>query len=132
MTGRGARARHVVSFVLVGVASFAVDLGLLLFLRHVLGLSPFVARVPAIGAAMVFGWLCNRTFTFRVAEPRHLAEFLRYMTASGVAISVNYTTFAAILLAVPATPLALAAFVGSGVAAGVSYAGYRLYAFRRP
>jgi putative flippase GtrA len=132
MTGPGAQMRHVASFLLVGLGSFGVDLGLLLILRHGLGLSPFVARVPAIGAAMVVGWLCNRTFTFRAAAPPHLAEFLRYAAASGLAVSVNYATFAGLLLARPATPLALAAFIGSGVAAGVSYAGYRLYAFRRP
>lgn len=130
MAGKAGRRGHILSFGLTGMGSFAVDLGVLLALRHGLGLSPLVARVPAIAAAMVFGWLCNRRFTFRAEGPPRLAEFLRYAAASGLAVGVNYLTFAALLLALPHLPLAAAAFTGSVVAAGVSYLGYRHFAFR--
>ena len=130
MAGGAGRARHILSFGLTGLGSFAVDLAVLLALRHGLGLSPLLARVPAIATAMVFGWLCNRRFTFRIAGPPRLAEFLRYAAASGLAVAVNYLTFAVLLLALPRLALAAAAFGGSVVAAGVSYLGYRHFAFR--
>ncbi len=130
MAGGAGRARHILSFGLTGLGSFAVDLAVLLALRHGLGLPPLVARLPAIAIAMVFGWLCNRRFTFRMTGRPRLAEFLRYAAASGLAVAVNYLTFAALLVSVPQVPLAAAAFAGSAVAAGVSYLGYRHVAFR--
>ena len=118
-------------FILSGLLSFVVDAGVMLALIHWAGLSPFAARIPSILTAMVAGWLSNRRLTFRVATPPGLMEFLRYALASGTAIAVNYAVFAALLAFLPATPPLVALIIGSGVAAGISYTGYRWFVFKK-
>lgn len=131
MTRGGATRRwHLAGFITVGLASFAVDLALSWGLSRGLGLSPFLARVPAVAVAMVVGWLANRRLTFHVEQPPDLAEFLRYAGASGAAVAINYAIYAAILTLWPATALGAAVFAGSAAAAGASYLGYRFFAFR--
>jgi putative flippase GtrA len=116
--------RRWISFGTIGLIALAIDASILTVLTSRTGLSPFLARVPAILVAMVFGWLGNRTITFGLRSKPNLAEFLRYAAASGLGICVNYAAFAAQLLLIPGA-MALA----SVVAAGVSYLGYHRFAF---
>lgn len=123
--------RHAAGFGFSGLLAFGVDAGLLYALTEWGGLSPFLARIPSIGLAMLAGWLSNRTLTFAVRDRPHLREFLRYATASGLGIATNYTIFSATLLARPATAPVVALTIASIIAMGVSYAGYRWFAFAR-
>lgn len=125
------RRRHLAGFVLSGLLAFAIDALVLVVLTRWAGVSPFLARVPSILLSMVAGWLSNRRLTFHVTTRPHLAEFLRYATASGFGVAVNYAAFSAVLIVHPATPPVAALVLASGVAAGVSYAGYRWFAFAR-
>ncbi len=68
-------------FLTVGGLGFLIDAGLTLGLIH-LGLSPLLARPPAILAAMVFTWLANRQHTFQVEKERSWSEALRSTTSS--------------------------------------------------
>lgn len=128
--GSGGGAAHLAGFVFSGLLALAVDAGLLMALTHGAGISPFLARVPSILLSMVAGWLSNRRLTFRVAGPPHLTEFLRYAMASGTGVAVNYAIFSGLLLAWHGLPPLAALVLASGAAAGVSYAGYRWFAFR--
>lgn len=123
------RIGHLAAFAASGLLSLAVDATVLVALTSWLHLSPFLARVPSVGLAMVAGWLCNRRFTFRLTTSPHLAEFLRYATASGFAVTLNYAIYATLLLLTTLKPIP-ALVLASAVTAGMSYTGYRVFAFR--
>ncbi|MEX6505319.1 GtrA family protein [Jiella sp. M17.18] len=125
------RKRHLAGFVFSGLLAFAIDALVLFALTHWLGVSPFIARVPAILLSMVAGWISNRSVTFHVATGPRLAEFLRYAAASGFGVGVNYAVFSAVLILQPSAPPVAALVIASAVAAGVSYVGYRWFAFAR-
>lgn len=126
------RIRHIVCFVGAGLTAFAIDAGILVLLTRGAGLSPFLARIPAIAVAMTAAWLINRTLTFRFPASPSIAEFLRYAAASAGAICVNYAVYASVLLLWPRLLPVEALVFGSAAAALVSYAGYRFFAFRTP
>ncbi len=127
MTGR---FRHVGGFILGGVAALLVDLAILELLTRGAGISPFLARIPAIAVAMVVSWLINRTVTFAVTTPPTLAEFGKFAAVSWVAQAVNYASYATLLLLFPALPPAAAVILGCGPAVAVAYAGFRFGVFR--
>lgn len=127
---RDPRLRHLVHFVVAGFSAFAVDAGMLQALLA-LGLGPLVARPFAILAAMIVGWLINRTWTFPMPGRPRLREFGRYAAVASISALVNYGLYAAILLARPETLPFLALVSATAVATIVSYVGYRFFTFRK-
>jgi len=123
--------RHGLAFLLSGGTAFAVDATVLELLTALLGVPAIAARVAAIALAMVAGWLMHRTFTFAVAGPPSVAEFVRYAAVGWAAAAVNYAVFVLILLARPGTH-PLLGLVGSSITAMVlAYVGMRFAAFHR-
>ncbi len=128
VTGRR-NARHWLGFLGSGGTAFIVDAGITLALTQA-GVNPFVARIIAIMLAMVVAWLMHRRFTFQVAAPPSMAEFLRFAAVAWSANALNYGIYALLLLALPALwPLAAMA-ASTGVAMIFSYLGFRLGVFR--
>ena len=121
--------RHYGGFIAAGIVALGVDAGVLTTLTAAFGLSPFVARLFSISAAMVTSWQINRRITFAVDASATLAEFGRFAAVSWSAQAVNYGVFAAVLLLWPATGAILALVAGSLVAMFVSYAGFRFGVF---
>ncbi len=122
-------ARHYGGFVLGGLCALTTDAAVLSLLTYA-GLPPLLARLPAIAVAMVVSWLVNRRVTFDMRTPPRLAEFGRFAAVSWTAQAVNYTVFAAVLLAHPATPPVVALVLASLVAMFVSYFGFKYGVFR--
>ncbi|WEK49756.1 MAG: GtrA family protein [Candidatus Kaistia colombiensis] len=130
MSGAGlvASIRHLAVFGVAGLTAFAIDAAILSLLVA-LGADPYLARLVAIGCAMVAGWLINRTWTFRAPGPPRLREFLRYASVASLSASINYVVYALVLMLwANATPFR-ALVAGSAVATVLSYLGYRLFAF---
>lgn len=121
--------QHYGGFVAAGVVALCVDALVLTALTEAFGVSPFVARIVSISAAMVASWQINRRITFAVKEPPTLAEFGRFAAVSWGAQAVNYSVFAAILLLRPATAPIAALIAGSLVAMFIAYAGFRFGVF---
>ena len=122
--------RHGLAFLVSGGTAFTVDALVLELLTVLLGVHPIAARLVAISLAMVAGWLMHRTFTFAVATPPSVAEFLRYAGVAWAAAALNYGVFVLILLARPDTEPLVALVVASAVAMIFSYLGMRFAAFR--
>lgn len=122
--------RHYGGFVLAGCLALATDALILQGLHVGLGLTPFLARIPAIACAMIVSWLVNRTVTFASADPPSLREFAKFAAVSWFAQAVNYAVFAAILLALPGISPLAALVTASLVAMFVSYLGFRFGVFR--
>lgn len=126
----GSRARHTTAFALCGALATGVDLGLFAALHHGAGQAPAVARVAAIAAAVLVGWAAHRTYTFRVAAPPTVREFLRYAGVAWLSILTNYAVFVSALALAPSVPPMLLIVVASGTAMVVSYLGMRIAVFR--
>lgn len=122
-------ARHFGGFVLAGLCALATDTAMLTMLTRWLGLSPFVARPFGIACAMVVSWLINRTIAFRAEAAPSVAEFSRFAGVSVTSQVVNYSVFAALLLAFPTLMPELALLLASFVSMFVSYAGFRFGVF---
>lgn len=117
-----------VRFLLVGGTGFVIDAGLTLLLIRA-GLPAAWARVPAIAAAMVFTWLANRRFTYRVQARRSGAEALRYGAVAFVMALFNYLVYRLLLDAgVSALP---AIVVATALQTCISYVAYKRLAFRQ-
>ncbi|MFY0610905.1 MAG: GtrA family protein [Hyphomicrobiaceae bacterium] len=121
--------RHYGGFVAAGVVALAVDAVVLTVLMKMFGMSPFVARLFSISAAMVCSWQINRRVTFAVTAPPTLNEFGRFAAVSWGAQAVNYGVFAAVLVWWPSTAPVIALVAGSLIAMFVSYAGFRFGVF---
>jgi putative flippase GtrA len=114
-------------FLIVGVIGFVVDAGLV-FLLTSAGLSPLIARVPALAAAILTTWLLNRSITFRVAAPRSRQELVRYTTVALSSAALNFAFYAG-LVAIGMWPVAAVA-VSTICLLFYSFIAYRHYAFR--
>jgi putative flippase GtrA len=115
-------------FVLVGGTAFCIDAGLTLLLIH-LGLPASLARIPAIGIAMVFTWLANRRFTYRVQARRSAAEALRY---GAVAVTMALLSYLLYRLFLNAGLSPFPSIVGAtALQTGISYVAYKRLAFRQ-
>jgi len=121
--------RHGLAFLLSGGTAFAVDATVLELLTALLGVPAIAARVAAIALAMVAGWLMHRTFTFAVATPPNLAEFVRYAGVAWAAAAVNYAVFVLVLLVRPVTHPLVGLIVSSIAAMVLAYVGMRFAAF---
>ncbi len=124
-------ARHWLAFAASGGIAFAIDAVVLKSLTLFAGFSPFSARLIAIAAAMLGGWLAHRTWTFRVAAKPSLAEFGRYAAVASGSAAVNYVIFAGLLLAKPDLEPLIALVLASAVAMAVAYLGMRFGVFGR-
>ena len=133
---RAALARQIPAFAAIGGLGFCVDAGLTVLIASGFGLSPFLARLPAVVAATIATFLLNRAFTF-AGRGLWLHEFGRYVVVAASGQLVNYAVYAAVLTAIGRLGLgsapALIAFAvacGAGAAMGLTFLGFRFFAFR--
>ncbi|MGE3247191.1 MAG: GtrA family protein, partial [Beijerinckiaceae bacterium] len=98
---RSALLRQCGGFLAAGGAGFVIDAVLTVVFVQAGGLSPFLARIPAVSIAIVCTWIMNRHWTFRSADPDRLAEFLRYGWVSLCTAGVNYLVYCAALALAP-------------------------------
>jgi putative flippase GtrA len=129
--------RQVPTFLIVGALGFCVDVGLTVALADGLGLSPYVARPPAVIVATMATFLLNRAFTFRAIGGDWRRELARYLVVVASGQALNYAVYAAALAffalaGLPPGPAAIAAAIGcgSGAAMFLTFAGFRFFAFR--
>jgi len=134
-----AQLGEFVRFAITGSIGFCVDLVVLLILVDVFGVPPLLAKVASFAVALPTTWLINRAWTFnhRLGVPAKLSfrEFSAYLGIQLTGASVNYATFAVVLLNSPLTgDLALIVATAAGVLAGMSFnvAGNKWVVFRRP
>lgn len=78
----------LVRFLFVGGLSFALDLGLLVFLHEVLGVELWIATPTAFLVSLVFNFLLQRIFTFQATNHRGVSA-LKYILLVVVNILVS-------------------------------------------
>ena len=117
-----------VRFLLVGGSGFVIDAGIT-WLLLASGAAAWLARIPAILAAMAFTWLANRHFTYALTTARSASEATRYFLMAAFMAGLNYAVYLLLvqagLAAVPAVALA------TGLQAGLSFFAYRDIVFKK-
>lgn len=93
---RNSHRRQVARFALTGGVGFVVDASILAA-GMALGLPAWVARIPAVLAAVAVTWRINRDKTFRTSVPPSLREFVTYLAAISVGLAINGALFLAML-----------------------------------
>lgn len=128
----------LLSFAVAGGTGFIVDVSVLRLGIEFFGLTPFVARIPAIAAAMATTWLINRTFTFGASGRKLRDEGSRYIAVALIGAILNYIVYSAILLALPNGfgPITddfllpeFATFTAVAIVTVFSYLGYSRFVF---
>ncbi|TCV88133.1 GtrA family protein [Sulfurirhabdus autotrophica] len=99
-------------FIAVGSIGFAVDAGIV-FLLVYYGISPILARFPAIASAVAVTWLLNRQLTFRVNAPKSHAEAMRYVAVAFLSAGLNFALYSVLVLSSmrPVLAVGLSTFV---------------------
>ena len=134
---RDGLARQVPAFLVAGALGFCVDAGLTVALTAGLGVSPYVARPPAVIVATLVTFLINRAFTFRARTGHWPSEFARYCLVAASGQALNYAVYAGALalarglgFGLSATLVGFCVACGSGAAMAVTFTGFRRFAFR--
>lgn len=122
--------RQLARFAMVGGLGFVVDIGFTLALID-FGVNPLVARIVAIALALLTTWRLNRALTFGASDTSQASEGLRYFLVATIVACINYGIYAGLLLTIPSIPPGLAVMIAVGLATGLSYSGYRFFAFRK-
>jgi putative flippase GtrA len=133
---RGALAREIPTFLIIGSCGFCIDAALTISLVQ-LGVTPFLARPPSFVIVTLINFSLNRIFTFRSVGTPWLAALGRYVLVCIAGLVLNYAVYAGCLmlaprLGVPIFPPTLTLFVACGtlVATLLTFVGFRTYAFR--
>lgn len=119
-------SNSVLKFLIVGGFGFLIDSSLTMGLIQ-LGLSPLIARPPAIFITMIFTWQANRQYTFNVAKARNLPEFLRYTTTALIAALLNYFIYSALIIL--SWPPLSALIIATCIASILSFFCYKNFVF---
>lgn len=70
----GAFLQHrVVRFLIVGVVSFGIDLGLLMVLHEIAGVELWIATPVAFVTSLIFNFLLQRRYTFKATNKSHVS-----------------------------------------------------------
>jgi len=133
----GRIAEQLPAFVVIGVIGFLVDAAVTYLGAKYAGLSPELARPPGFIIATIVNFALNRWITFRHARSRLVRSFVRYSLVASAGLAVNYAVYSACVFVasragVAVTPAILPLFIaaGSGVAMGITFVGFRFFAFR--
>lgn len=116
-----------IRFLLVGGVGFCIDAGLTYLLIQ-LTIAPWLARIPAIFLAMVFTWLANRYFTYRVTRARSTIEAMHYSIVALIMALVNYLIYI-FLVRYGIWPVA-AVTLATACQTMISFHAYRHFVFR--
>ena len=117
---------------MVGSVGFLVDAGLLALLVHVLGVGPFIARIPSFCCATIVTWWLNRRFVFADREHYSAArQYRRYFLAHEAGALTNFAIYGLAIATFSwfATWPVAALALGAGFALVVNYGLAYLYVF---
>ncbi|NBV54463.1 MAG: GtrA family protein [Proteobacteria bacterium] len=123
--------QHLMLFVISGGMGFTTDGTILLTLEYVFNLSPFIARIFSIIAAVCVSWLAHRTLTFAVQKAPTWAEFTSFVALAASGAILNYLVFSATLWLNLSSHSLPAMIFSSLTAMFYSYLGMRFGVFRK-
>ena len=122
-------APRPLKFCIVGAAGLVVNLGVYSALVRYAAVSPHAAAVAAFVVAAAHNYVGNRAWTFRTRRGPFVAQGLRFLVVSLIALAVNLALLSVLLeAAIASVP---AQCVSVLVAASVSFLGNSFWSFPR-
>lgn len=121
---------NLLAFAFAACLGFVLDAGILWLLTQY-DIDPLAARLPGMAAALVVGWLVNRSWTYGDSSKPSLQEFGRYAISGALSLGINYGAYALILILWPVVYPLEALVIGTATALAVSVGGYCLAVFDR-
>lgn len=121
--------RQLKSFILVGLAGFIVNAGLVYELTSLTG--PIYAQGIAFPIATSCTWWLNRSYTFQSTNQKLKQEWARYIMANSFGWSINNGAYLIIILGTQQSPI-LAVAVGSVSGLAFNFFMSRLFVFKNP
>jgi putative flippase GtrA len=118
-------------FLVAGGGGFLIDAGVTHLLLTAFQIDPFVARIPAIMAAMGFTWFLNRSRTFEPSRHSLAVEGFRYWAVGITSALLNYAVYSALIYRLPMLQPVAAIVFASAAAMAYSFFGYSRFVFRR-
>jgi len=127
------RALRFTRALIVGGGATLLDFSLFSTSMHVFGLTPTVARLPALCAGASLQFFGNRSFTFR-AQAGSLSRQARFFVLAELfTLLLNYSLFSWLAPRVHGVPAELVSFAGTFVTfIGFAYPVRRLVIFKLP
>jgi putative flippase GtrA len=129
-------SREVALFALGGVGGLVVDAGIVQLLVGFGNWNPYLARVLSFLLAATFTWWWNRRYTFaaRRSDRAAHAEWLHWVGLMSLGAAINYGVYALLLMHFASLHRwpAVAAAIGSAVAALVNFSTARGMLFKNP
>jgi putative flippase GtrA len=127
------RAARFARALVVGSGATIVDFSVLATSIHVVGLTPTVARIPALIAGASFQFFGNRTFTFRAQRGKMSRQAKLFIVAELVALFLNWNVFRLLARRVTIVPPELVSFLGTFIVfVGFAYPVRKLVVFKLP
>lgn len=124
--------RQILSFAVVGIVGFAVDLGVLLLALHN-GVGLLVGRAISFLTAVLVTWFINRRFTFRYSHSEKIhKEWWLYFGTMLLGGSLNYLVYCLVVSMLPNLRLlpAIAVACGSVAGMGLNFVGAKVWVFK--
>lgn len=116
-------------YLIVGGASFLIDLGLLALLYAALGWPLWIATATAFLTSFVFNYAMQRSFSFRSTE-KHLSTLVKYLAL----LAFNTVATIAIVWLVDLSGLGwgVGKIVATIITTGWNYFAFKYWVFRSP
>ena len=137
LDARDGLGRQIPAFLIVGALGFCLDASLTVAFVQWFAAPPLLARAPSFLVVTLFNFVLNRAFTFRAGHMSWAGALGRYVLVCIGGLAVNYSVYAACLMAatrfgVAISPAILTLFVacGTGTATIFTFTGFRSFAFR--
>ena len=127
------RAWRFARACLVGSGATVVDFSLFTTCIRVIGISPTVARLPALCVGASVQFFGNRSFTFRAQGGSLSRQARLFLVAELLTLGLNYGVFRWLVPRVPSVAPELVSFLGSFIVfVGFAYPLRRLVIFKLP
>ena len=100
---------------------------------RLLGITPSVARLPALVTGACFQFFGNRSFTFRAQTGSLTRQAWLFLVAEAITLGLNWSVFHVLVTRVQGAPPELLGIVGTSLTfVGFAYPVRRLVVFRLP
>ena len=81
-------AKYASAYLIIGLMAMAIDLGLYFLLYNGFGWNPILATVVSVAVAIIFGFLGNQRYNFKVND-NILKRFISYASINSVGMVLS-------------------------------------------
>ncbi len=84
-------AKYASAYLVIGLMAMAIDLSLYFYMSNILALAPILSLIIAVGVAIIFGFVMNQRYNFKV-ETAIWKRFISYASINSVGLIAGVVT----------------------------------------